>query len=180
MSGPTRLVGEGMKKKLRASRGMTLTELLVALLIVGLIGVALTTGVSSAAKVYRDATRLYEAETLCGTILTALEDEFRFSQNITTAAGTTTVQSYDSPTFGYGVHVYLDKKIYVGSNEASHADTNKLLADSAYTSDLIVPADGCEITYDEITKRVTIKLTVKSEASGGSVTHEVTVTPVDG
>jgi len=161
-----------MRKKLRSSKGMMLTELLVALAIVALIGVSLTVGVSSAAKIYRDATRLSEAETLCGTILTCLEDEFRFSSNIRTKPGTETVDYFNSQVFGEDVQITCeDGKIKIGGIEKFD-----LLTDSTYTSGLKV--SKCEISYND-KGQVKIKIGVgPKETNKIYAEHEVTVTPV--
>ncbi len=171
-----------MREKLRSSKGMTLTELLVALMIVSLIGVALTVGVNSAVKVYRDSTRLYEAETLCGTILTSLEDEFRFGRNIRNqTVGSDTEVRFDSQTFGNDVKVILDGegKIKIGQTESS---SFQLLNSKAYTSGLKVledtaSKDNYDISYNTSTKQITIKITVGSDIA--SVEHTVTVAPLE-
>jgi len=160
-----------MREKLRSSKGMTLTELLMALLIVSLIGAALTVGVNSAAKVYRDSTQLYEAETLCGTILTYLEDEFRFGRNIRTDG------TFDSLAFGNGVGVHVDDgKVYVGTAGDPNA---ALLSDGAYTSGL--KALKAEINYQNPGGRVQIVITVGVGPGGPDnyVEHTVTVVPVN-
>lgn len=173
---PTKNRTDGAREKLCSSKGMTLTELLVALMIVGLIGVSLTVGVNGAVNVYRDATRLYEAETLCGTILTCLEDEFRFARNIQTGAGET-VTAFDSQVFGSGVNVEVDTdgKVLIGGS--------KLLSDAAYTSGLRVledkdSEDRYDISYDTSTKQVTIKITVGSDVTNTAVAHTVKVVPL--
>ncbi len=161
-----------MRKKLRSSRGMTLTELLVALMIVSLIGVALTVGVNGAVKVYRDSTRLYEAETLCGTILTYLEDEFRFGRNVRQESGAV---RFDSQAFGNNVKVLVDDgKILIGENAASGI---QLLSSTAYTSGLKVLGDKCDIGYSG--GQVTVKIAVGSEAAGTCVEHTVKVAPLE-
>jgi len=159
-----------MRKKLCSSKGMTLTELLVALMIVGLIGVALTVGVNGAAKVYRDSVRLYEAETLCGTILTGLEDEFRFSRNIKDDG------TFDSQVFGSGVKVFLaDSKVVIGNESDPLAPKFQLLSEKAYTSGLEV--EKCDI--EPGSGQVTITVTVKSDAAKTSVTHTAKVAPLN-
>ncbi len=166
-----------MREKLRSSKGMTLTELLVALAVVSLIGVSLTAGVNSAVKVYQDSTRLFEAETLCGTILTYLEDEFRFGRNIDTDPANGTVV-FDSQAFGKGVRVIVgdtddnDGKILIGKDKDSGLE---LLSDRAYTSGLRV--NECNITYSS--GQVKIEVAVGPDASKTYVEHTVTVVPVD-
>ncbi len=174
-----------MKKKLRSSKGMMLTELIIALAIVSLIGVALTAGINGAVKVYRDATRLYEAETLCGTILTYLEDEFRFGRNIQTVGGEVT---FDSQAFGSGVHVFVDDqgKVRIGTGPSATEPGYKLLADTAYTGLKLEDTD-CRIEYTAGTGgaggKVEITVAVRSgftNISNISVEHTVTVAPLGG
>jgi len=166
-----------MRKKLRSSKGMTLTELLVALAVVSLIGMALTVGINNAVKVYRDATQLYESETLCGTILTCLEDEFRFGRNVQKETGTVEGNpvekvTFDSRSFGNGVSVTVedDGKVMIGGQE--------LLGKTAYTSRLMVLKDKCEITYDESKDEVKITIAVGPSPDKVYVEHTVRVTPL--
>lgn len=167
-----------MRKKLRSSKGMTLTELIVALAIVSLIGAALTVGINGASKVYRDSTQLYESETLCGTILTYLEDEFRFSRNIRTeTVGTETKVVFDSKTFGNGVQVKLDDdgKILIGKETGPGSE---LLGASAYTSGLKVWK--CEVKKsEEGSNQVIITVAVGPKNRNDYVEHSVEVAPVD-
>ncbi len=174
-----------IRKKLRSSGGMTLTELLVALAIVALIGMTLTVGINGAAKVYRDATRLYEAETLCGTILTYLEDEFRFGRNVdnVSVAGSTEV-IFDSQTFGNDVKVILeneaDAEKYGKVKIVDSTDSTikfDLISPSAYTSRLVV--NKCEISYDKDTGLVTVAVAVGPDKDTVYASHEVTVAPAD-
>ncbi len=187
--------GNRMKEKLRSSRGMTLTELLVALAIMSLIGVSMTVGINSAVKVYRDATRVYEAETLCGTILTYLEDEFRFGRNIRNKTVTVGTEPYtevifDSQSFGKDVKVSLaDGKVLIVDKDtpapaapaavsapADPVPDTKLLADRVYTSGLMVK--DCIIVYNETTKKVTITVAVGPDEHNTYAEHTVTVAPV--
>lgn len=157
-----------MREKLRSSKGMTLTELLVALMVISLIGTAMSVGISSAVKVYRDSTQLYEAETLCGTILTCLEDEFRFGRNVHKQDGGDGVVIYDSRSFGNDASVTLsDGKVLI-KNMA-------LLGDAAYTSGLKVLK--CNITYDG---KVTIEIAVGPGEGKVCAEQTVTVTPLEG
>ncbi len=163
----------GMREKLRSRKGMTLTELLVVLIIVSLIGVSLTVGVGGAARVYRDATRLYEAETLCGTILTYLEDEFRFGRNIQNSGGTVT---FDSQAFGNGVKIGLnDGKVQI--ENAGLGINFPLLGGTAYTSGIQV--QNIATSYDGAKKQVAITVEV-SAGTGDPVKHTVTVAPLGG
>lgn len=175
-----------MKKKLRSSKGMMLTELLVALAVVSLISMSLAVGVSSAANVYRESTQLFEAETLCGTILTYLEDEFRFGRNIRTettgeGAETKTKVIFDSQTFGNDVEVVVNEqgKIWIKNSTGSADPGFALLGDKAYTSGLkVLELEGQNmISYAD--GKVTIKIAVGPSTDKTYAEHTVTVVPVD-
>ena len=108
-----------MKHKLRSRRGMTLSEVLVALLILSLVTVGVATGVSASLRVYRQATESSDAQMLASTLSTALMDELRYARDIQ-ADG-----SFTSDTFGEGSLVGVtDGRITVGGE--------KLLGDAAY------------------------------------------------
>jgi len=171
-----------MREKLRSSKGMTLTELIVALAIVGLISISLSVGVSSAAKVYRDATRLSEAETLCGTILTYLEDEFRFSRNTRMEKdGETSELVFDSQVFGKDVRVKVDDKgrIKLVGKEKSIDNGFDLLSNTAYTSGLRVLIGENDFKIKKADNGlVEITITVGTDEGKAYASHTVTVAPV--
>lgn len=180
-----------MRKKLHSSKGMTLTELLVALAIVALIGMSLTVGVSGAAKIYRDSTQLFEAETLCGTILTYLEDEFRFGRNIRNeTVGTETKVIFDSQVFGSDAEVIVEDgkvKIQNKSSDLGSASAKfDLLGDKAYTNGLQVLEKECIYTEaanpgekDKVTITIAVGPAGTDDSDDAYVSHTVTVSPID-
>ncbi|MCF2615673.1 prepilin-type N-terminal cleavage/methylation domain-containing protein [Oscillibacter valericigenes] len=108
-----------MMHKLRSRRGMTLSEVLVALLILSLVTVGVAAGVGASVRVYRQATEASDAHMLASTLSTALMDELRYARDIQ-ADG-----SFTSDTFGEGSLVGVtDGRITVGGE--------KLLSDAAY------------------------------------------------
>ena len=105
--------------KLRSRQGMTLTEVLVALLILSLVTVGVAAGVGASVRVYRQATEASDAHMLASTLSTALMDELRYARDIQ-ADG-----SFTSDTFGEGSLVGVtDGRITVGGE--------KLLSDAVY------------------------------------------------
>ncbi len=165
-----------MREKIRSCEGMTLVEMLVTVVIVTLVSMAMAVGISSAVRIYRDATQLYEAETLCGTILSYLEDEFRFGRDIKTdASGKVT---FDSQIFGDDVGIQVvGGKVQVGGFP--------LLSDAAYTSGLVVskidPADAePEINVEYDGDKVTITVAVGPNTISSYVKHKVIVAPLNG
>ena len=118
--------------KLRSRRGMTLTEVLVALLILSLVTVGVAAGVGASVRVYRQATEASDAHMLASTLSTALMDELRYARDIQ-ADG-----SFTSDTFGEGSSVEVsDGRITVGGE--------KLLSDAAYAG--LRVKDSITVTY---------------------------------
>lgn len=108
-----------IRKKLRARRGMTLTEVLTALLILSLVTVGVAAGVGASLRIYRQATEDSDAQMLASTLSTALMDELRYARDIRDDG------SFTSDTFGEGSSVAVsDGRITVGGQE--------LLTDAAY------------------------------------------------
>ena len=98
---------------------MTLTEVLVALLLLSLVTVGIATGVGASLRVYRQATEASDAQMLVSTLSTALMDELRYARDIQ-ADG-----SFTSDTFGEGSSVGVtDGRVTVGGE--------KLLSDAVY------------------------------------------------
>lgn len=118
--------------KLRSRQGMTLTEVLVALLILSLVTVGVAAGVGASVRVYRQAAEASDAQMLTSTLSTALMDELRYARDIQ-ADG-----SFTSDTFGEGSSVEVsDGRITVGGE--------KLLSDAAYAG--LRVKDSITVTY---------------------------------
>lgn len=130
--------------KLRSRQGMTLTEVLVALLILSLVTVGVAAGVGASVRVYRQAAEASDAQMLASTLSAALMDELRYARDIQ-ADG-----SFTSDTFGEGSSVGVtDGRITVGGE--------KLLSDAAYAGLRVKTAD---VTYADGVFQV--ELTVQS------------------
>ena len=69
-------------KRLRSSRGMTLTETLCVVLVVLLISAMLATGAHFSAKTYRESMELSETELLCSTLTAAISDKLRYAGEV--------------------------------------------------------------------------------------------------
>lgn len=131
--------------KLRSRQGMTLTEVLVALLILSLVTVGVAAGVGASVRVYRQATEASDAHMLASTLSTALMDELRYARDIQ-ADG-----SFTSDTFGEGVSVGLNDGYVEIGNE-------KLLSEAAYAG--LRVKDPIAVTYADGVFHV--ELTVQS------------------
>lgn len=122
-----------VREKLRSRRGLTLTELLVAMLILSLVTVGVATGISASLRVYRQATETSDAQMLTSTLSTALMDELRYARDV---SGTDD-PIFTSGTFGENVSVeVLDGLVTVGGE--------KLLGSTAYAG---LRARTADVTY---------------------------------
>ena len=146
-----------MKRKCRSKRGFTLTELLAAVAILGLLSAAVATGVPVAVRAYRQVTTSAEAGVLCSTLSTALSDELRFATN---PRNTESGLVFDSPVFGAGVSVGK-AEVTAGTlvQQVVTVGGTRLLGDKAYSSGLSAEA---AVSYDGLYE---IQITV-SDATG--------------
>ncbi len=103
------------KVKLASRRGMTLTELLAAVLILALVAAGTAAGVSVSLRVYRQSTALSDAQTLTSTLSIALMDELRCARD----PGGSDTAVFTSSTFGPNVQVdtNVDGHVTVGGKE---------------------------------------------------------------
>lgn len=146
-------------KKLRSRRGMTFAETLVALAIVALIGAVLAAGITTAVRIYRNAADVSEAQTLCASLLTSLEDELRFARGVHEEDGAVV---FDSTSFGTRVHIETDEAGQVRIGDFA------VLSREAYTR-------GLQAWVSTACDGQTVTLTV-SVGRGDSVLTSQTVT----
>lgn len=71
-----------IKNKLKSKQGFSLSEILVALVIMSLTGAAIAVGISVAASAYIDITDSSEASILCSTLTTQIADQIRFADDV--------------------------------------------------------------------------------------------------
>lgn len=74
-------------KKLRSQSGMTLTEMLCALVVLMLISSLLAVGVRFAVQTYRTSMADSQAQMLCSTVTTAIADKLRYCSGVTSKDG---------------------------------------------------------------------------------------------
>lgn len=153
-----------IRKKLRSKRGLTLTELLAAMAILALLGVALTAGISAAAKAYSDITMNSHASILSGTLAVDLADELRFAENIEDdGSGNITFTS-----MRFGEKVKFENDTASGHIVVENGSTKyEILADKAYMK----LAAETDISYSG--GLFTVEITIKSP--GGTTLREITL-----
>ena len=84
------------RQKLGGRRGMTLTEVLVAVLILSIVTAGVAVGVSSSVRVYRESVQFSEALTLSSSLSQAVMGELRYATDYDSDAKTFTNQSGES------------------------------------------------------------------------------------
>ena len=153
-----------MKHKLCSRRGMTLTEVLVALLILSLVTGGVAAGVGASLRVYRQATEASDAQMLASTLSAALMDELRYARDVEGDAPVI----FTSDTFGEEVSVGMnaDGRVTVGSP--------LLLSDAVYgvlTASADVRRDG---------EAVRVELTVQNGQGETVSGASFSVVPLNG
>jgi|GEM_PF-6391528 len=158
-----------IKKKLSAKGGFTLTELLTAMAVMALVGVAVAVGISAAAKAYFSISASSQAAVLGGTLAVELADELRFAENIILDSGGTALETFDSRRFGPNV------KIMNGSDHiaiATGTANYNLLAAETYTG----LHDSVAITYAN--NRFNVTITIKGGAGTALYQNTLSVAPL--
>ena len=153
-----------LKRKLASRSGFTLTEMLIAVAIMGILFSTIVMGVNSAVHVYRRSVMLSDSLTLSSTVSNALENELRYARNIRVVDETV---FFDSDSFGPSVTVALNGggRVTVGGAEAGGTQY-ELLSDKAYTSGLSAVID--QLSYNEGLFSVTLTV------SGPKIADRVT------
>lgn len=138
-----------IRKKLVSKRGLTLTEVLVAVLIFALLSVVIVYGTTAALHIYRKGVMASEARTLTATLTQSLSNELRYAQNIRVTDDAVT---FDSREFGADVTIKSeDGRVRIVSNSGVY----DLLGSKAYTNGLQAEVN---VTYTD--GLFTIDLTV--------------------
>ena len=143
-------------KKLRGSRGVTLTETLCTVLIVLLISAMLAVGVRFAVRTYRESMELSETELLCSTLTAAISDKLRYCGSVEESE-----EGGVSKIFIQNVGSVAEKGDTFQVDEDGHVTLGgkKLLSASAYPRGL--KAKEVTLTYNRNTDifGVTIQIT---------------------
>ena len=191
-------------QKLNSRIGASIGEMLVCVLILLLASSALVTGVTLASNNFEKSFSSSQAQTICSTLMAAVEGELRYTDGVTVTKGTDyKVAGTDGSKYGGGaVKSFTFKSVehagytvYFGQDDDGRvvlADTNKEAVIKTY--DLVAPGTyshnlQASVTVNTIkTKKVgdTIKatsfnVTISITRSNGDVVDSATfdVIPVD-
>lgn len=171
-----------MARKLRSKRGMTLTELVASMMIIGLLGSAIAVGTMTAVRAQTTINLSSESSILCSTISTAVSDELRYAKRVDTiTVGGVDYVSYYSQTFGSNAYIHTEEgRVVIGGKVKDSADPNDegfwyyLLGEKAYTYDL--QAD-VEVVYNDTEDyfEVTVQILqgIKVWASSDFIVHRL-------
>ena len=130
-------------KKLREKRGMTLIEMLCAVLLLLIMSGMLTLGVSFAVRTYRDSMQSSQAQELCSTITAAISDKLRYCGSVSKNGDSIFIQDVGSVSSGEGEIFSLNES---GEITLDAAGTKKLLGSRSYPRGLRV--EELRMTYD--------------------------------
>lgn len=160
-----------MRKKLKSSGGLTLVEMLCAVIILILLSLMLNTGLHMAMKSYRDITAESETQLLLCTLADAISGELRYAQDVTADDADGSLISYNGVSFTLGT----DHQLYIAD---SAGGMKRLLPAGAYRHGKYALPELPEITYIKTPNGncyFTVKLKVKDTEGDISADAELTV-----
>lgn len=152
--------------KLNKRQGFSLTEMLATVLIMGFVGIIITTGAATVQRVYRKVVAHANAQTALTTTITLMKDQLAFAdpESITVSGTMISFQNLNSgeqtitlnPGTASGTANRGFTLTYSGGTGTN--TSLPLLSDSAITSDLCVCFDGTDsgFSWDPATKVITV------------------------
>ena len=150
-------------KRVSNKKGFTLTELLVSVLILGLLGSAISIGISAGSKVYNQSIEFSESGALSTLVVQMMSDEIRNGTNFkSSVVGQKKVVAFDSQNYGEAVSFQLDENGHVTLGGKI------ILSDSAYTNDVMVR--DLVVDHLEEENRVKISFQIVDQAGNTKVT----------
>lgn len=156
-----------MKTKLSSRKGMSLGEMLVAVLLVLLVSAGLVAGVALSQRRFVSSLRQSEAQELYSSLSSLISNELRYTTNVYYVNGSSDeVVSFYSVT--YAIKEDLTKLVALDSDGNETEDYgelalgvsgnyHRLLGSASYSNDLGAKAN---VTYDEEKKLFTVTLDV--------------------
>ncbi len=159
-----------MRKKLKDSGGLTLVEMLCAVLILILLSLMLNTGLHMAVNSYQSITAESETQLLLCTLADAVSDELRYAHDITTGADGSLI-SYNGVSFTLSD----SNQLYLTDSEGG---SKRLLPPGAYRHGTYALPALPEIKYVQVSEEnhyFSVKLSVEDTQSSISTDTELTV-----
>ncbi|MEE1378315.1 MAG: hypothetical protein UF438_06350 [Oribacterium sp.] len=185
--------------KLNNRRGFSFTEMLATVLIMGFVGIIITTGAATVQRVYRKVVAHANAQTALTTTITLMKDQLAFAdpesigdgsgtgafsgvsqtisfqnlnsgeQTITLNPGTVSGTAATDP--GTANRGFTLTYSATGTGTGTSSTSLPLLSDSAITSDLCVCFDGDDsgFSWDPATKVITVTKLVAKDTRTDTV-----------
>ena len=184
--------------KLNKRQGFSLTEMLATVLIMGFVGIIITTGAATVQRVYRKVVAHANAQTALTTTITLMKDQLAFAdpesignasvtgagfensqtivfKNLNSGEQTITLNPGTAATDPGTTNRGFTLTYTAGDGTGTSSTTLPLLSDSAITSDLCVcfDTDG-GFTWDPTTKVITVTKLVAKDTRTDTVQARAT------
>lgn len=164
--------------KLNKRQGFSLTEMLATVLIMGFVGIIITTGAATVQRVYRKVVAHANAQTALTTTITLMKDQLAFADLESIGDGSVTGAGFENSqtivfknlnsgeqtiTLNPGTDSGTANRGFTltytaGDGTGTNSTTLPLLSDSAITSDLCIcfDDDTSGFSWDPATKVITV------------------------
>lgn len=168
-----------MRSQLKSRRGFTMVELLCAMLIMALLGMVVSVGVSTAVRVQRESTFIAHSDVLTATLNTSLSDVLRYSTVNTQKTEAKADGNIYFSNYEYMIddgYIFVDENGRVGVHMNDKDDTVRYLISKGTYTGLEVQKDGTAdegaftLTYDKTTRLFTGSYTVREKTTGDALT----------
>lgn len=143
-----------IRHKLRKKIGMTMTEVLVAVLLVSLMSCVVLVGVGTALRVYRQSVTFSRAQTALSTLMEAVGDELRLATNVAQEGDVISYTSARKNTQTVSLNVSAKGELLVG--------------DTLLVSDGVYSGGGMKVTEFELSYDGAGVFTVSLTVFGGN------------
>ena len=126
-------------KKIRSAKAFSMSEMLVATLILGLMTTAMASGISASIRIYHDSVTYSEKRMLLSTLAESISTELRYAKEaevepVSNTSNKYLLQDYTSPNFGF------DSKIEVSSDGRITVKGSDLVGDGVYSKNKLLSA----------------------------------------
>ena len=160
-----------MRKRLKAKKGFSLTEMLATVLIMSLVVASSVTGITAISSTYRKVLRQSNAEHLMTAVNTAMTGELSFAkyvnEGITPVTDEATFYSATYRTCKYGVK---DGKLIINSTKLGE---KQIINDSTYPDGLAIKE--LKVNYDDSTNKFTVDITIGDAGVENILTNKFVV-----
>ena len=162
-------------KKLKSQQGFSVSEMLMAVLIIALTLSFIGGGITVIKDAYLKITLRAEAQTLLSTVITAVSSEFRNADEIRKIEGDGENNYWSFYSFERGYRMYFENKdnnIYIKTEVLS--EDVPLLTQKTITNGLVPKLE--DLTYENQVFTYTIKIYYKNEVYAE---QEISVRPMN-